>query len=147
MKSDHKETSEQKKFKYKRLGPIHVMGKYNLARFKGAALRDKIFFQAQVFFAGFDTKLRLKLSRQPLNLVLAHPPPPTPSQAPLGIVAIALTTFSNDPIMLLLLPIHINNDLKDILSPYPFGSILSKKYDPERTMKADDFVPLSPHQP
>ena len=56
------------------------MGKYNLARFKGAALRDKIFFQAQVFFAGFDTKLRLKLSRQPL--VLAHPPPPTPSQAP-----------------------------------------------------------------
>lgn len=49
------------------------MGKYNLARFKGAALRDKIFFQAQVFFAGFDTKLRLKLSRQPL--VLAHPPP------------------------------------------------------------------------
>lgn len=72
MKSDHKETSEQKKFKYKRLGPIHVMGKYNLARFKGAALRDKIFFQAQVFFAGFDTKLRLKLSRQPLNLVLAH---------------------------------------------------------------------------
>lgn len=50
------------------------MGKYNLARFKGAALRDKIFFQAQVFFAGFDTKLRLKLSRQPL--VLAHPPPP-----------------------------------------------------------------------
>ena len=124
------------------------MGKYNLARFKGAALRDKIFFQAQVFFAGFDTKLRLKLSRQPLNLVLAHPPPPpTPSQAPLGIVAIALTTFSNDPIMLLLLPIHISTDLKDILSPYTFGSILSKKYGPERTLKADDFVPLSPHQP
>ena len=146
MRSDHKETgASKKKFKYKRLGPIHVMGKYNLARFKGAALRDKIFFQAQVFFAGFDTKLRLKLSRQPL--VLAHPPPPTPSQAPLGIVAIALTTFTNDPIMLLLLPIHINTDLKDILSPYPFGSILSKKYDPERTLKADDFVPLSPHQP
>lgn len=73
MRSDHKETgASKKKFKYKRLGPIHVMGKYNLARFKGAALRDKIFFQAQVFFAGFDTKLRLKLSRQPL--VLAHPP-------------------------------------------------------------------------
>lgn len=51
MRSDHKETgaSKKKKFKYKRLGPIHVMGKYNLARFKGAALRDKIFFQAQVF--------------------------------------------------------------------------------------------------
>ena len=75
MRSDHKETGASKnKFKYKRLGPIHVMGKYNLARFKGAALRDIIFFQAQVFFAGFDTKLRLKLSRQPL--VLAHPPPP-----------------------------------------------------------------------
>lgn len=73
MRSDHKETgASKKKFKYKRLGPIHVMGKYNLARFKGAALRDKIFFQAQVFFAGLDTKLRLKLSRQPL--VLAHPP-------------------------------------------------------------------------
>lgn len=73
MRSDHKETgASKKKFKYKRLGPIHVMDKYNLARFKGAALRDKIFFQAQVFFAGFDTKLRLKLSRQPL--VLAHPP-------------------------------------------------------------------------
>lgn len=73
MRSDHKETgASKKKFKYKRLGPILVMGKYNLARFKGAALRDKIFFQAQVFFAGFDTKLRLKLSRQPL--VLAHPP-------------------------------------------------------------------------
>ena len=79
--------------------------------------------------------------------MLAHPPPPTPSQAPLGIVAIALTTFSNDPIMLLLLPIHISTDLKDILSPYTFGSILSKKYGPERTLKADDFVPLSPHQP
>lgn len=146
MRSDHKETgASKKKFKYKRLGSIHVMGKYNLARFKGAALRDKIFFQVQVFFAGFVTKLRLKLSRQPL--VLAHPPPPTPYQAPLGIVAIALTTFSNHPIMLLLLPIHINTDLKDILSQYPFGSILSKKYDPERTLKADDFVPLSPHQP
>ena len=73
MRSDHKETgASKKKSKYKRLGPNHVMGKYNLARFKGAALRDKIFFQAQVFFAGFDTKLRLKLSRQPL--VLAHPP-------------------------------------------------------------------------
>lgn len=104
MRSDHKETgASKKKFKYKRLGPIHVMGKYNLACFKGAALRNKIFFQAQVFFAGFDTKLRLKLTRQPLNLMLAHPPPPTQSQAPLGIVAIALTTFSNDPIMLLLL--------------------------------------------
>ena len=52
------------------------MGKYNLARFKGAALRDKIFFQAQVFFAGFYTNLWIKLSRQPLNLELAHPPPP-----------------------------------------------------------------------
>lgn len=28
--------------------------------------------------------------------------------------------------MLLLLPIHISTDLKDILSPYTFGSILSK---------------------
>lgn len=83
MRSDHKETgASKKKFKYKRLGPIHVMGKYNLARFKGAALRDKIFFQAQVFFAGFDTKLRLKLSRQPLNLVLAHPPPPNSISSP-----------------------------------------------------------------
>ena len=51
MRSDHKETGASKnKFKYKRLGPIHVMGKYNLACFKGAALRDKIFFQAQVFW-------------------------------------------------------------------------------------------------
>ena len=82
MRSDHKETgASKKKFKYKRLGPIHVMGKYNLARFKGAALRDIIFFQAQVFFAGFDTKLRLKLSRQPL--VLAHPPPPNSISSPL----------------------------------------------------------------
>lgn len=51
MRSDHKETgASKKKFKYKRLGPIHVMGKYNLACFKGAALRDKMFFQAQVFW-------------------------------------------------------------------------------------------------
>lgn len=33
------------------------MGKYNLARFKGAALRDKIFFQAQVFFCRFWYKV------------------------------------------------------------------------------------------
>ena len=69
MRSDHKETgASKKKFKYKRLGPIHVMGKYNLARLRVRLSETKFFSKLRFFFAGFDTKLRLKLSRQPLVL-------------------------------------------------------------------------------
>lgn len=59
MRSDHKETgASKKKFKYKRLGPIHVMGKYNLARY---ALRVRLsetkFFSKLRFFGRFWYKV------------------------------------------------------------------------------------------